>query len=82
MGLPEQKRCLLRGALISEQIPVEFLLVFAVKMIRGSSSDQVLLAAWGAAAALGMEREEAEDFILLALKEQKERGDWPEGFMS
>ena len=63
------------------EISVEFLLLFAVKMIREVGSDVVTLAAWSAAKDLGLSREQADRFILKALEEQKVRGHWPPGFM-
>lgn len=63
------------------QLPPEFLLAFAVQLIRMSSYDAISLAASAAARATGVDVERVMVFLRTSQAEIKVRGHWPAGFM-
>lgn len=63
------------------QLPPEFLLAFAVQLIRMSSYDAVWLAACEAARATGVDETKVMEFIRTSQAELKTRGMFPSGFM-
>ena len=72
---------LLRAEHGKVEIPIEFLMQFAINMIRHSSADSVMLAAWSAAKEIGISRSDADVFIKEALSDKESNGTWPLGFM-
>lgn len=65
----------------SAQLPPEFLLAFAVQLIRMSSYDAIVIAAHAAARATGVDPERVMMFIRTSQAELKTRGMFPPGFM-
>lgn len=63
------------------QLPPEFLLAFAVNLIRLSSYDAICIAANSAARATGVDADDAMAFIRTSQAELKTRGMFPPGFM-
>jgi hypothetical protein len=64
-----------------DPLPVEFLMQFAIEMIRTSSSDKTMLCIAWAADKTGVKKEQAQEFFLKALKDQQKNSMWPKGFM-
>ncbi len=65
----------------SEAVPLNLLLAFTRRLVLNTvGGDAVMLAMWAACKDVGMPRDQGEQLLAAALREQQTNGIWPQGF--